>query len=100
MSLLKTMFIIVYDYKIIKLDSVTVNRDPSSDKELAFKKYIDDELDKKNSILIFNQTVENFLNVSANNDVYNLTKNDKIHFTGTTNKKPPNIDIGGFLLQI
>ena len=31
--------------KLINIDSVTVNRNPSSDNELASKKYIDDELD-------------------------------------------------------
>ena len=34
------------DNKLINLDSITVNREPSSDSELANKKYIDDELDK------------------------------------------------------
>ena len=32
------------------LDSVSVNRNPNSDKELFNKKYVDDELDK-NSVL-------------------------------------------------
>ena len=36
--------------KLTNLDSVTVNRNPTSDNELANKKYIDDELDK-NTVL-------------------------------------------------
>ena len=37
------------------------------------KKYIFDELDK-NTIVRFNQTLENYLKVSVGNDIYNLTK--------------------------
>ena len=48
------------DNKLIKLDSVTVNRELSSDNELANKKYIDDELNK-NTIVRFNQTLSNYL---------------------------------------
>ena len=33
--------------KLSNLDSITVNRNPSLDNELANKKYIGDELDKK-----------------------------------------------------
>ena len=40
------------------LDSVSVNRNPISDKELVNKKCLDDELDK-NTVLRFNQTLEN-----------------------------------------
>ena len=43
--------------KLNNLDSVTVSRNPSSDKELANKKYIDDELDK-NTVFRFNQTLK------------------------------------------
>ena len=60
------------DNKLINLDSVTVNRNPNLYNELANKKYIDDELDK-NTVLRFNQTLENYLKVSVGNDIYNLT---------------------------
>ena len=43
------------DNKLTNVDSITVNRNPSIDNELANKKYIDDELDK-NTVLRFNQT--------------------------------------------
>ena len=46
------------DNKVTNLDSVTVNRKPSSDNELANKKYIDDELDKS-TVVRFNQTLSN-----------------------------------------
>ena len=71
------------DNKLINLDSITVNREPSSDKELANKKYIDNELDK-NTIVRFNQTLSNYLKVSVGNDTYNLTKYDKKQLTDVT----------------
>ena len=78
------------------MDSITVNRNPNLDNELANKKYIDDELDK-NTVLRFNQTLENYLKASVGNDTYNLTKYDKIQLTDTTITKYPNT--GGYLLH-
>ena len=72
------------DNKTINLDSVSVNRDPSSDNEVTSKKYIDNVLDK-NTILWFDQTLENYLKVTPGNDTYNLTKYNKIQLTDTTN---------------
>ena len=82
--------------KLTNLDSVSVNRNPNSDKELVNKKYLDSELDK-NTVLRFNQTLENYLKVSVENDTYNLTKYDKIQITDKTIIKNPNT--GGYLLQ-
>ena len=82
--------------KLTNLDSVTVNRDPSSDNELANKKYIDDSIGE-GTIVRFNQTLTNYLKVSVGNDTYNLTKYDKIQTTDTTIIKYPNT--GGYLLQ-
>ena len=84
------------DNKLINKDSITVNRNPSSDEEVANKKYIGDELDK-NTIVRFNQTLENYLEVSIGNYTYNLTKYDRIQITDTTIIKFPNA--GGYLLQ-
>ena len=75
--------------KLLNLDSVTVNRNPSSDNEVAKKKYIDDELDK-NTNLRFNQTLENHLKKSVENDTYNLTKYDKIQLVDITEIRYPN----------
>ena len=57
------------DNKLTKIDSITVNRNPSSDDEISNKKYIDDEIDK-NTIVKFNQTLENYLStkVSVGNE--------------------------------
>ena len=82
--------------KLTNLDSITVNRYPNLDNELANKKDIDVELDK-NTVLRFNQTLENYLKVSVGNDTYNLLKYDKIQITDTTIIKYPNT--GGYLLQ-
>ena len=82
--------------KLTNLDSVTVNRNPNLDNQLANKKYIDDELDK-NTVLRFNQTLQDYLKVSVGNDTYNLTKYDKVQITDTTEMKYPNI--GSDLLQ-
>ena len=71
------------DNKLTNIDSITVNRNPISDNEVANKKYLDDELDK-NTILRFNQTLNNYLKVSVGNNTYNLTKYDKIQLTDTT----------------
>ena len=68
------------DKKLTNLDSITVNRNPSLDNELANKKYVDDSVGEGN-ILRFNQRLQNYLKVSVGNDTYNLTKYDKIQIT-------------------
>ena len=65
------------DKKLNKLDSITVNTKPTLDNELSTKKCIDDELDK-NTIVRFNQTLQNYLKASVGNDTYNLTKYDEL----------------------
>ena len=83
------------DKKLTNLDSITINRNPSSDNEVSNKKYIDDELDK-NTIVGFNQTLQNYLKVSIGNDIYNLTKYDNIHLPDLSTMKVGNT--GGYLL--
>ena len=82
--------------KLIILDSIQVNRTPISDNEVTNKKYVDDELDK-NTLVRFNQTLQNYLKVSVGDNTYNLTKYDKIQLTDITVIKFPNK--GTFLLQ-
>ena len=76
------------DNKLLNLDSVTVNRNPTLDHELSNKKYIDNELDK-NTIVRFNRTPSNFLKVTVGNDTYNLSKYNKKQLTDTTINKYP-----------
>ena len=71
------------DKKLTNIDSITINRNPTIDNEVSNKKYIDSELDK-NTIVRFNQTLNNYLKVSVGNDTYNLTNYDKIQITDTT----------------
>ena len=84
------------DNKLTNMDSITVNRNPTSDNELSTKKYIDDELDK-NTIVRFSQTLSNYLKVSVDNDIYHLAKYEKNYITDLTEMKAPNS--GLYLLQ-
>ena len=52
------------DKKVTTFDSIIVNRAPSLDNDLANEPYIDAQLNN-NSILRFNQTLENYLKVSV-----------------------------------
>ena len=83
------------DNRLLNLDSVVVNRNPTLDNELSNKKYIDDELDK-NTIIRFNQTLSNYLKVTVGNDTYTSSKYNKKQLTDTTIIKYPNT--GGYLL--
>ena len=55
------------DKKLTNLNRTTGNRNPILDNELVIKKYPDDELDK-NTVLRFNQTLQNYLKVAVGND--------------------------------
>ena len=83
------------DNKITNLDFITINRNPTSDNGTTNKKYVDDELDK-NTILRFNQTLQNYLKISVGNDTNNLTDYIKIPLSDTTIMKAGNT--GGYLL--
>ena len=72
--------------KLTNKNSITVNRNPSSDNEFVNKKYIDDDELDKNTILKFNQTLTKYLKVSVGNNTINLTKYNKIQLTDTTIK--------------
>ena len=63
--------------KLTNLDSVVVNRKPTSDSEVTNEKIVDDSKEEV-TILRFNQTFENCLKVSVGKDIYRLTKYDKI----------------------
>ena len=70
------------DNIILNVRSIQINDDPSNDNHVSNKKYIDDKLDK-NTLVRFNQTLQNYLKVSVGNDTYNLTKYNKILLTDT-----------------
>ena len=55
------------DDEIRNLGSITVNREPISDNELASKKYVDDSIGQGNNFR-YNSTSENYLKVSVGND--------------------------------
>ena len=83
------------DNKLTNMDSITVNRNPTLDNEVSNKKYVDDQLDK-NTIVRFNQTQQIYLKVSVGNQIYILTKYDKIQLPVITTMKAGNT--GGYLL--
>ena len=83
------------DNKLTNVNSITINNNPTDDDHVSNKKDIDDELDK-NTIFRFNQTLQNYLKVSVVDDIYNLTKYNKIQLTDTTVMKAGNT--GGYLL--
>ena len=64
------------DKKLANIISITVNREPTSKNELANKKFVDDSIGDGN-VLRFNQTLENYLRISVDDDKYDLTKNIK-----------------------
>ena len=59
--------------ELTNIGSITINGNPTSNREVSNKKYIDDDLDK-NTIVRFNQTLQKYLKVSVRNDTYNLKK--------------------------
>ena len=83
------------DNKLTKINSITINNNPTDNNHVSHKKYIDDELGK-NTIVRFSQTLQNYLNVSDGNDTNTLTKYSKIQLTDITAMKAGNT--GGYLL--
>ena len=77
------------DSKLTNIEPITVNRSPSSIKEVSIKNYVDDSLGQ-GTMSKLNQTLENYLKVSVGNYTYNLTKYDKIQITDLTEIKFPN----------
>ena len=98
-----------------KLDSIFPNSSLTSPRtiiELPTKSYVDslhgeneqsrrdlglDFYDESSTLVTFNQTLQNYLNVSIGNDTYNPTKYNKISITDITITKVPNS--GNALLQ-
>ena len=84
------------DNKLTNINSITINNSPTDDNHVSNKKYVDNEPDI-NTIVRFNQTLQNYLKVSVGSDTYNLTKYNKIQLTGKTIIKYTNN--GGYLFQ-
>ena len=84
------------DNKLTNINLIKIKKNPSEDNHVCNKKYVDEQLDK-NTIVRFNQTLQNYLKVSVGNDIYNLTKYNKIQLTDITIIKYPNS--GCYLLQ-
>ena len=78
-----------HNNKLTNLDSFIVNRNLSSNNELANKKYVDAPLGDAN-FLRFSQTLENYLKLSVGKDINNLAKHDKKQIADTTIINYPN----------
>ena len=100
------------NYNLTNINRITLNTQAVNDDEVITKAYVDqfhqesersrrdlgiDFYNESSTILRFNQTLQNYLKVSVGNDIYNLTKYDKIQITDITEIKYPNI--GSDLLQ-
>ena len=70
--------------KLTNINSKTVKTNPKSDNGLGNKKHVDESLSGIDFLRI-NQSKDNYLNVFLCNDVYNISKYDKIQITDTTN---------------
>ena len=69
--------------KLTNINLITFTNSPTDDSHVSNKKYIDDGLDK-NTIVRFNETLENYLKVSVGDDIYNLTKYKKFQLPDIT----------------
>ena len=74
---------------IKKIDSITINREPTSDNEVTNKKYVNVTTEEGN-ILRFIQTLQSYLKESIGRDSYNHTIKDKIQITETKITTFPN----------
>ena len=80
------------DKKLTNLHCKSVNRHPSSDNELANKKYVDDSLGGGN-ILRFNQKLE-FISKSPSETIHIILPNiKKIQLTDTTEIKIVKLEV-------
>ena len=76
--------------------SVTVKKNPSSDRELVIKNYTDVSIGEGAIVRII-QTLENYSKVSVEINTFNLVDYDIMQFIDTTGIKYPNS--GSNLLQ-
>ena len=97
---------------LTNINSITLNNQAVNDNQVITKAYVDqfhqenersrrdvglDFYDESSTLVRFNQTLQNYLKVSVGNDIYNLTKYNKISITDITEIKYPNS--GDALLQ-
>ena len=78
------------DKKLTNLDSISVNRDPTSDNELASKKYFDDQLDANTLVRLNDNSNNRYLQVRVNDIPYNLQIYNKAQIIDTTKIIYPN----------
>ena len=97
---------------LTNINSITLNNQAVNDNQVITKAYVDqfhqenersrrdvglDFYDESSTLVRFNQTLQNYLKVSVGNDIYNLTKYNKISITDITEIKL--LNSGDALLQ-
>ena len=65
------------------MDKTTVKRTPTLEEEFSSKSYVDNSVVEGN-FLKLNQTLQKCLKISIVNDVYNLTKHERIQIPDNT----------------
>ena len=85
------------DKKITNINSIIIDKKPSSDNEVINKKNFNDEVDKDTIVRLNDNSNDRYLKVNIKNSTYNLQVYNKILLTDTTIIKLPNS--GGYLLQ-
>ena len=85
------------DNKLININSITINNNPTDDNQVSNKKYIDDELDKNTIVRLNDDSNDRYLQAHINNTAYNLQIYNKTQIIDTTKLLFPNT--GTDLLQ-
>ena len=85
------------DNKLMNINSITINNNPTDDNHVSNKKYIDNQLDKDTIVRLNDDSNDRSLKVYINNSSYNLQIYNEILLTDTTIMKHPNNS--GYLLS-
>ena len=78
------------DNKLTKINSITINNNPTDDNHVSNKKYIDEELDKNTIVRLNDDSNDRYLQVHINNSPYNLHIYNKTQIIDATKLILPN----------
>ena len=76
--------------KLTKINSITINKNPTDYNHVSNKKYVDDQLDKDSIVRLNDDSNDRYLKVNINNTTYNMQIYNKLLLTDTTIIKFPN----------
>ena len=72
------------DNKLININSITINNNPTDDNHVTNKKYIDEELNKDTIVRLNDNSNDRYLQVHINTTAYNLQIYNKTQIIDTT----------------